>query len=135
MTKYQEIRWWCRTIYTWLNRKRRQVLLFFGAQETSIEGMCRVGHGPACHGGAKGPSSKIWRDLQYDHLHLPTSMKKQAAQAEADGTLKRNPALRKYLNKALSRMKGREEAWPHLDYQKLGHPSTLAHRKDLRPKI
>lgn len=62
-------------------------------------------------------------------------MRVQAAKAEADGTLKRNPALRKYLNKALSKMKGREEAWPHLDYQKLGHPSTLANRKDLRPKI
>ena len=109
------------------------MIVFFGGKRTKFEDMCHCSKAPGVVGLREGPGAK-WKDLQYDHLHLPTSMKLQAARAEADGTLKRNPALRKYLKKALSKMKGREEAWPHLDYQKLGHPSTLAHRKDLRPK-
>ena len=132
--KYQEMRCSCRTIYKWLNRKRRRVIIRLGGQRTRFEEMCHDAKSPGVVGLRDGPGSK-WKDLQYDHLHLPTSLKIQAAQAEADGTLKRNPALRKYLNKALSRMKGREDAWPHLDYQKLGHPSTVAQRKDLLPKI
>lgn len=96
--------------------------------------MCHCSKAPGVVGLREGPGAK-WKDLKYDHLHLPTSMRIQAAKAEANGALDRNPALRKYLSTALAKMKGREEAWPHLDYQKLGHPSTLANRKDLRPKI
>ena len=99
-----------------------------------MEEIVRCKQGPGIIG-TKSQQCKVDRDLQYDHLHLPTNLKVDAARAEADGTLKRNPALKKYLDKALAKMKGREEAWPHIDYQKEGHPSTLAHRKDLLPKV
>jgi len=110
------------------------MLIFFGGERTRFEDMCFHSTAPGVVGLREGPGAK-WKDLQYDHLHLPTSLRIQAAQAEADGTLKRNPALKKYLDKALAKMKGREEAWPHIDYQKELHPSTLDHRKDLLPKI
>ncbi len=86
-----------------------------------IQEMLEARQAPGVRGHTEGPHSK-WRGDHFDFFHAPTNCRRQAAQMETDGYFDNRPAAKRAVELKLAKMRGRDHLYPHIDYQKTGHP-------------
>lgn len=59
----------------------------------------------------------------FDKFHIPTDAKNILKKMEQDGVEKRNPKLWAAAKYKYKKIMAKEHTYPHVDYQKTGHPA------------
>lgn len=76
---------------------------------------------PSFRGLESGPGRR-YADGHFDRFHAPTEILQTAHKMEADGVAQRNPQLFAAICRKVAAVKGKDAMFPHVDYQKTGHP-------------